>query len=237
MLTGIGKDNKVLVAKLRSSLLGATCLTTLAGIIAPILLLVFSSIVETLTPGYNPIQETISRLVLGPYGFLQTVALFIFGLLLIIFAMRLGFAITSTIRSAKVGTFFFYLIGVGFLVVGIFPTNNPGMAPTLHAMIHRGTSAAIAVLFPFACLAVAPALKGDIRWKRAFAYTIATGIVALILVILGVALRTNKLWSGLYERVVLLNGLVWIELVSFRLLRMCIYERREARQNKPTPTR
>ena len=224
--------SKTLGIKQLPSTLGSACLATLSGVIAPILFLIILTIVETLQPGYNRIQQTISRLVLGPYGFLQTVAFFAFGLLLIVFAMRLGFAIVSTRRSAKIGAFFFNLIGLGFILVGIFPTENPGVALTFNAVIHQGTSVAIAVLFPLACLAIAPALKGDTRWKGAFAYTIATGIVALVLIILGVAMRANKLWSGLYERVLLLNGLVWIELVSYRLLRQCRYERREARKNE-----
>ena len=226
---------KIWGVKLLPPTLSIACLTTLAGMIAPILFLIILTIVESLQPGYNRIQETISRLVLGPYGFLQTVAFFIFGLLLIVFAMRLGFAIASR-RSAKVGSFFFNLIGVGFIVVGIFPTDSPGITVTLHALIHQTTAATIALLFPLALLAIAPALRGDTRWKGAFAYTIATGILALILTILGVVMRANKLWSGLYERVLLLNGLAWIELISFRLLRLCLCERREAKKNESIST-
>ncbi len=224
---------KTPVAKLLPSNLSIACLATLSGMIAPVMFFVILAIVETLQSGYNLIQETISRLALGPYGSLQTIAFIIFGLLLIVFAIRLGLAIDSTSRSARVGIFFFTIIGVGFIIVGIFPTDTPGVAQTLHALIHKGTSVTIALLFPLACLAVAPALKGDTRWKGIFVYTIVTGTLTLILLILGTVMRANKLWSGLYERVLLLNGLIWIELVSFRLLHLCRCGRREAKQIKP----
>ena len=209
---------------------------SLAAISGPGLFLIIMTIVESLQPGYNRIQQTISMLVLGPYGWLQTVVFFVFGFLLIVFAVRLYFAIRKT-RVSKFGVTSLILIGFSFFLIGIFPTQSPGTAPTLSSLIHRYAASSIAVIFPLACFLIAPGLRADPRWKGWFPYTIATGLLATIVAILGALVSPDWSWDGLHERVMLLNGLVWIEVTAIRLLLLCLGEWRRAPASLPASNR
>jgi hypothetical membrane protein len=85
-----------------------------------LIFLVVMTIVGLLQPGYNAIQQAISRLVLGLYGWSQTLSFFIVGVLLVVFAFRLYIA-TLKKTSTKVGLFLFSLSGLSFFLLGVFP--------------------------------------------------------------------------------------------------------------------
>lgn len=207
--------------------LGIVCIITLVAIAGPILLLIIMNITQSLQPGYSRIQHTISMLVLGPYGWLQTVVFSLFGLLVIVFAVRLYFAVSRR-RSSKIGIAFLILIGLGFILISIFPTQSPGTSSTMTVLIHKYTAGVISIVFPLVCFLIAPGLRGDPRWKGLFAYTLATGVLSIILIILGLIMPSDWLLSGLHERILLLNGFIWIEVIAIRLLFICLRERRKA---------
>lgn len=209
---------------------------SLAAISGPGLFLIIMTIVESLQPGYDRLQQTVSMLVLGPYGWLQTVVFFVFGFLLTVFAIRLYFAIRKT-RILKIGIACLILIGFSFILISIFPTQSPGTAPTLSSLIHGYAASSIAGIFPLACFLIAPSLRADSRWKGWFVYTIATGLLAIIVAILAAIASPTWSWGGLHERVMLLNGLVWIEVTAIRLLLLCLGEWRKAPASLPASGR
>lgn len=213
-------------AKLWANRLSIVCVMSIAAISGPVLFLLIMTIVESLQPGYDSIQQTISMLVLGSYGWLQTVVFFAFGLLFTVFAVRLYFAIAKP-GVFKVGIAFLIIIGLSFIMIGIFPTQGPGAVPTLSSLVHKYTAGSIGALFPFACFFIAPGFRVDPHWRGWFVYTIATGLFALIVGILGAITSTEWSWGGLHERVLLLNGFVWIEVTAIRLLLLCIGARRK----------
>ena len=205
--------------------LSVTCLTTLAVITSPILFLSVITLVEFLQSGYDRIRETISMLVLGPYGWIVTIIFFLFGFLLVVFSVRLYVAVSKSI-SLKVGTVLLILVGLGFFIIGIFPTQDPGTTLSLHALIHRDTAGAISILFALACFALAFAFKAEPRWRRFWKYTIVTGSIILILIILAVVPAfSNGQFGGLHERLLLITGLVWVTAIAIRLLVACVRER------------
>ena len=130
--------------------LSVTCLITLAVIASPVLFLSVITLVELLQSGYDRIQETISMLVLGPYGWIVTIIFFLLGFLFVVFSIRLYFAVRKS-TSLKVGTMILILVGLGFFIIGIFPTQEPGTTLSIHALIHRQTAGSISILFALAC--------------------------------------------------------------------------------------
>jgi len=191
--------------------------------ISPVLFLLIMTIVESFQPGYDPLHETVSILVLGPYGWLQTLGFLIFGFLLMVFAIRLYFSIGTSV-SLKLGFACLVLIALGFFLIGVFPTQRTGMAPTLHSLIHHYTARTISTLFTLSCFAFALRFKADSSWKKLFLYTVITGVIALILNILYVAVPSDWYWKGLHERILVVNGLTWIAVMAVYLLQSCVRE-------------
>ncbi len=201
------------------------CLVTLAGVLGPLLFLLVMTLVEALEPGYNPVQSTISQLVFGPYGWIQTWLFFVFGVLLIVFVLRLYVAIPKN-KMVILGIAFLFFTAIGFFLVGAFPTAPPGVKdPPLYAHIHGVVAKLQTVLFPFICFLVAPGMKADSRWRGFYIYTLATGVIGFILLIPGLMPESER-WSGLQERILMLNGFIWIEAGASHLLQLGIREHR-----------
>jgi hypothetical protein len=68
---------------------------------------------------------------------------------------------------------------------------------------------------------LAPSLKNTPNWKNIFIYTIIAGILAFAL-IMGALFAEQRGWFGLYERIIILNALVWVEVVAIHFLRMIL---------------
>lgn len=152
---------------------------------------------------------------LGPHGWVQTAVFFVFGLSLIVLALILYFHIKI---KFKAGMFALGLLGAAFAVVGSNPTRAPGAVETLTNLVHRDASIFIVFMFPLACFLLAPSLKAKghtvLRW-----ITIGAGTFALIFLTVGGAIMVNRLaMVGLYERILLWNGQLWVELVCAQLL-------------------
>jgi len=82
------------------------------------------------------------------------------------------------------------------------------------------------LLFPIAIFLLAPSFKSTPNWKGIFIYTLIAGILALAL-ILGALLAEQRGWFGLYERIIILNALIWVEVVAIHFLRLLLRQEPE----------
>jgi len=199
-------------------------LAAIAGVIAPALFLVLSVITASLWQGFDPVRSTISQLALAPYGGIQTAAFYLLSFLGMLFIIGLYFNIQPH-RLLRPAIVLLFLCAFGFLLIGIFPTVPEGTASTLRSVIHHTTTLSIAILFPFGAFLIAPALRKDPRWKTLFIYTVAAGVLGIVLNVLGgVMLLTG--WRehelGLYERTLAGNPLVWLEVMAIWLLHLSL---------------
>jgi len=105
-------------------------------------------------------------------------------------------------------------------LIAAFHMDHPG-APPIDGIIHTIASYGLGLLFPVAILSLTPSLKSTPNWKNIFVYTPAAGILAFGLII-GAFFTDQTGWFGLYERIIILNALVWIEVVAMHLLRMSL---------------
>ena len=96
-----------------SHLLTLICLSSPSGIIGPVLFLLIFIIIDAVQTEHNPIVETISELVHGSYGWVQTLAFFLLGFLLIVFTARLYISTVKKVTS-QAGTILIGLAGFGF---------------------------------------------------------------------------------------------------------------------------
>lgn len=190
-----------------------------AGVSGPIVFAVVTLAAHLLRPGYDWISQTISILALGEKGWVQALGFFLFGSLVIVFAMGLYSGINRR-KGLRASVTMIILGGIGFMLIAIFPTDVPGEPLSFHNLVHQGAVRVITALFPFSCFSLIPSLRGDPRWRGLTAYTAVTGILALSLDLLWVAIPHEilHLWEGLYERLLTANSLAWMEVMGLRLL-------------------
>jgi MFS family permease len=191
----------------------------LVGIVGPIVVIVGDLATSLSLPDYSPIRDSVSSLAWTDLGWLQTICFLAMGLLLVIFVAKLFF----NIRRAKgfhAGIVLLALCGFVLMLIAAFHMGHAG-APPIDGTIHTIASYGLGLLFPIAILSLAPSFKSTSNWKNIFIYTLVAGILALAL-ILGALLAEQRGWFGLYERIIILNALIWVEVVAIHFLRLLL---------------
>ena len=188
-----------------------------AGVAAPIMFCSVFTIAGLIRPGYDPLRQYVSELALGPNGWLQTANFLVMGLLLIAFAVGLHHRIPD---GSRVSPALLVVAGVGFLLSGIFARDLPGTTPTMQGEVHKYASYILLAL-PLASLSIAPRLKQDPRWRALAPYSVASGLLTLLLLpgyFWGIQAASLQPWMGLYQRILIAIPMSWLEVMAVRLL-------------------
>jgi hypothetical protein len=178
-----------------------------------------SILLSSIQPGYDPVKQTLSALVLTPHGWLQTLDFCFFGMLVILFAMGLYNGINKR-AGLELSTFLIILMGIGMIIIGVFPTDS-GHVMSLHGKIHHCTVYVLGFIFPVSCFSLLPSLKADPRWRSLSIYTAVSGAMVFAFIIGWIYMTTAGLmdsWVGLYERAFTANAILWLEVMALRLL-------------------
>jgi len=191
----------------------------LVGIVGPIVVIVGDLAASLSIPGYSLVRNSVSSLALERIGWLQSICFLAMGLLLEIFVAGLFFNIRRA-RGFYAGIVLLALCGFVLMLIAAFHMDHPG-APPIEGTIHTIASYGLGLLFPIAILSLAPSLKSTPNWKNIFIYTLVAGVLALALVA-GLFLSDQAGWFGLYERIIILNALVWVEIVAIHFLRLLL---------------
>ena len=210
-----------------SKRLNINSVPALVGIVGPIVVIVGDLVASLSTPNYSPVRDSISSLALTPIGWLQSICFLAMGLLLEIFVAGLFFNIRRA-RGFHVGIGLLALCGFMLMLIAAFHMDHPGAPPT-EGIIHMIASFGLGLLFPIAVLSLAPSLKSTPNWRNIFVYTLVAGVLALGLIV--VAFLTEQIgWFGLYERIIVANAIIWVEVVAIHFLRLLL-----RREPKPQP--
>jgi MFS family permease len=191
----------------------------LVGIVGPLVVVIGDLVASLSTPDYSLVRDSVSSLALTGIGWLQSICFLAMGLLLEIFVAGLFFNIRRA-RGFHAGIVLLALCGFVLMLIATFHMDHAG-APPIDGTIHTIASYGLGLLFPIAILSLAPSLKNTPNWRNILIYTVITGILALAL-ILGALLAEQRGWFGLYERIVILNALVWVEVVAIHFLRLLL---------------
>ena len=194
-----------------------TALITSASFAAlgPVYFLASNAISQVLHPAQNPIAVTVSFLVYGSYGWLQTSAFYILGISFIALAAALVLKINTRLNLGAVVVF---LVGVAFVLVAANHVQILGTTITLSEIVHRDSAIAIVVMSPLACFLLAPSLKAS-GHKGLWIYSIIAGSISLATIIIGFLIPTvHTSFLGVFERTLLLNGQIWGEIICIRLI-------------------
>ena len=210
-----------------SKRLSINSVPALVGIVGPIVVIVGDLAASLSVPGYSPIRDSVSSFALTSLGWLQSICFLAMGLLLQIFAAGLFFNIRRA-RGFHAGIVLLALCGFVLMLIATFHMDHPG-APQIDGTIHTIASYGLGLLFPIAILSLAPSFRRTPNWRPAFIYTLVAGVLAFCLII-GALFGDQRGWFGLYERIIILNALVWIEVVAVHFLRVLLRQ-----EPKPQP--
>jgi len=191
----------------------------LVGIVGPIVVIVGDLAASLSIPGYSLVRDSVSSLALTSIGWLQSICFLAMGLLLEIFVAGLFFNIRRA-RGFYAGIVLLALCGFVLMLIAAFHMDHSG-APPIEGTIHTIASYGLGLLFPIAILSLAPSLKSTPNWKNIFIYTLIAGILALALII-GAFFTEQVGWFGLYERIIIGNALIWVEVVAIHFLRLLL---------------
>jgi len=198
------------------AILTAQRLAAVAGATVPLLAAVALAVIGVQTPGYDPVHRTVSRLAEpgAPYSLAVKLILAALGLSIIAaaWALERGLAGSGPARTLPLAI-------AGGALVGVALVSRDAAHPSVLAA-HR-----IIAIVLFCSLAIAPLLAaGMLRRDPAFrAYatpSLATSGVSIALIAIAVAgVVAGGLPSGAWERAFIGLNLVWVTLLSARLMR------------------
>jgi len=203
-----------------SKRLNINTVPALVAIIGGTVVIVSDLAVSLSIPGYSPIRDSVSSLALTSLGWLQSICFLAMGLLLQIFVAGLFFSLRRAC-GFHAGIVLLALCGFVLLLIATFHMDAEGAERTIDGIIHTIASYGLGLLFPIAILSLAPSLKSTPNWKNVFIYTIIAGVLALAL-ILGAIFGDQSGWFGLYERIIILNALIWVEVVAIHWLHLLL---------------
>lgn len=189
---------------------------------APLLMLVLWTIASLLRPGYDQLNQYGSELGTGPNAFIMNTNFVVTGLLIVAFAIGLLKNIDGG-RWVLIGSILLGLFGVGEAVGGFFLCDPgcPVAAQSFSQLAHNADAVIAFVAIALAPLLVSLGLKSHLRWQGYRSYSLATGIIAIVLFLVFSAASLGYLgFVGLFQRLFLSVPFLWIEVVALRLLRI-----------------
>jgi len=160
-------------------------------------------------PLTNPAGAWPSGLALGPYGLVQVASFVVSGLLLAFFSLGLHFGARNGYGS-PLGPAFLFVAGVAMALMGFETDPIRRIGPrSLHGFIHDAAFVIFILAFLAALLSLWRRFESDPRWRGHARYTLATGILALLLLLL----------PGVAYYLFIVTLLIWIEVSAIRLWR------------------
>ena len=205
----------------------------LGGAAAGLTTFVVTFLVEgALRPGYSPWRHAVSQLSLGPFGWVNTIAILLTAMALLAFAAGLRSAMPTGTGSTW-GPRLIGVAGGGFLLAAALPI-DPGLGyppatpaqQSLTGLIHGLVITVAFGCLSAACFVMARRLASNSAWRGWARYSTVTGLLVAagylatsILTGLDQAGVLPNAPGGLIQRATILASFGWIVLLAARLLR------------------
>ncbi len=191
----------------------------ICGIIAPILYTIMMIVLGFLWPSYNPATQLISELggVGAPNAIIYAAGFALTGILITAFAFGLHRGINKKSRS-KTGSALVAIYGLGMVGQAFFPWDKVNLV-SFTSMMHLVIGWTYWTAMTLAPLFIARRLKNDIQWKSYRVYSLATGLVTAVLILI-----LGSFWiegyMGVLQRIAVGVPLLWVETMAIKLFRL-----------------
>src|SRR5918997_3251377 len=155
-----------------------------AGIAGPIIFAVVALVHSLLRPDHSLVTHPVSALAAGPSGWLQNANFFLFGVLMIAYAIGLHLGVRPT-KWGMVGVTFLVLSGVGLLWGGVFPATDATGAFDGDRLLHIPGFIMTFLGGGIGLIVMSRRMTRDPRWQSVATYALATGTAMLVLILAG----------------------------------------------------
>lgn len=201
----------------------------LGGVIGPLLFVLLFLIEGATRPGYSPLKQAVSELSLSSQGWIQIVNFIVSGLLILGFAIGLR-RILQRRKGTAWGPLLLAAVGLGLVAAGIFVTDpalgyppgtppGPALHDTWHGILHWYAGG----LIFFGCLSAASfvfarrlAMESQRLWAL---YSLLSGIGMMVFFAAFAAAGAFDGPAGLFQRLSIGTGMIWLSLFACKLLR------------------
>ena len=197
------------------------------AIVGVVLYVILDAIAQSLPPYYSPLSQAESDLAVGPYGYIMTLNFinrgvfslcFLFGLVLTIYD-----ADTANLRFRR-GAYAFAVWSVGALLLAAFPTDVPATPVSWHGAIHLLVAVVAFIGGAFGALYISLGMVGSNPLAKARGVALPLAALSVILCVVellgrGAAPGFYSNYGGVAERAFLGSMLLWVGVVSAKLLR------------------
>ncbi len=177
--------------------------------LAPFLFLFASLLIGFISANYSQQHSTISYLVHGNYGYLQTINFILCGLLIIALAYVTRNATPINIRNAYLIKIGIWVLGISLLLLGLFPTDRIGQH-TFIGQLHGLIFIASVVIQAF--LQIAFALS---NMRLVISVSLLAGGAVTALGLPSIVLFDD--WRGIIQRVLVAAIMYWVTTGAFIL--------------------
>ena len=180
-------------------------------------ILLGSALLLPLVSEFSFVGDTMSELVLGRFGWVQSAAIVAAGIGALALAYALG-RLTAGIWGSRVGSLLVGLYGVGALLIAIFPTDRVDSASDVWSQSTSGTIHLMVSLVSFVGMIVGMFVLSrtfllDAHWRSLFPWSSLLPAAALSLLI-G---QSQGPWVGIMQRLLVGAIATWIVLVALRV--------------------
>ncbi len=197
-----------------------------AGIIGPVLFAVGFLLQDVLRTdsrnGSTPMVQMMSALTTGPYGWVQQVNFVVFGLLLIAFAVGLSQGVQKA-RLSWLGPTLVAWNGVELAIAGLFPLREDATGRIYDPIgVHNVNGRLFFLCIGVVLVVLSWQLARDQRWRGLAAYTLASGIVLVVLdlVLAQKARAPLHPWASLLQQMVFILWGGCLVVLALRLWRL-----------------
>ena len=160
-------------------------------------------------PVANPAGAWPSGLALGPYGLAQVANFVLSGLLLAFFSLGLHLGARDG-HGSPLGPAFLFVAGSAMTLMGFATDPIQRIGPrSVHGIIHDAAYVIFVLAFLAALFSLWWRFEAYPRWRGHARYTLATGILAVLMLLV----------PGVAYYLFIVTLLVWIEVTAIRLWR------------------
>lgn len=183
----------------------------LFGSVLAILFYIIFSALGFFQSDYSFVRDTVSKLVNGEYGWIQTVNF----LILILSFCLVSFGLKKTLIKINLISKISYLIFVELFFVLVFPIGETFLG-VVHYMITFLLIITISVLVSL----IVREMKKNLFWKRLVNYYIFALLFNLIFGLTWYIFDYFQIlteWQGLFQKIIILNMISWLSVTGFKL--------------------